>query len=100
MAALMSSAKLRRCISTPIPAVAWLNSATTAPTRAVVMAILKPAKIIGSAAGRRSFQNTCAAGAPMERNISSVSSSVRVRAISVFTKIGKKQTMAPRAILD
>ena len=54
----MSSEKDERAISTPTPAVACANSATTAPISAVVSPIFRPANISGNAAGTRSWVKT------------------------------------------
>src|SRR5262245_6269118 len=69
-----------------------MNSAMVAPTVALSAAYLNPTKHCGSAAGRRTFQNTLSGSAPVERQNRTSSSGSEPKARMAFNTIGKKHT--------
>ena len=69
-----------------------MNSAMVAPTVALSAAYLNPTKHWGSAAGRRTFQKTLNASAPVDRQKRVSSSGSELKARMALSTIGKKQT--------
>src|SRR5437773_7502428 len=94
------SSKLKVVISVPRPSLAVTNSATRAPISARVSEVLRPAKMLGSAVGQASFQNTWPRVATSERISSSSFSSTDSRPTTVLITTGKNEMAIAITILD
>ena len=96
----ISIMKFMLCISIPKPRSAPRNSATTVPISDSVMAISRPAKMKGSAVGRRSIMKIWRCDAPNERIRSMESLFAEFRPVIVLIISGKNEISAAVTILE